>query len=200
VSAAHTEGVMTHASLMGSIHVGFRDEAIFHCGLGLRHNSFVHEQEANARRLAACWNACVDVPVEVLEANASGGLPWTVADQIDARVERLEIVAALVEAEELIARRWGYPNDASSRSSVLARLRGAIASATGSDAQHPSGPAVRVAVEVSDQLARQLTGSDPADLESAGNERDARLIRERAQRMWRALITIAATTGSASHG
>ena len=64
----HTPGVMKHAALMGSINVGFRDEAIFHCGLGLRHNSFVTEQEANARRLAACWNACIDLSTDELEA------------------------------------------------------------------------------------------------------------------------------------
>jgi hypothetical protein len=67
-----------------------------------------------------------------------------------------------------------------------------------SGARHSPGPAVRVAVQASDKLARQLTGFDPADLESAGNERDARLIRERAQRMWDALIAIAADAGSAA--
>lgn len=67
-TAKHTTGLMKHAALMGSIQTGFRDEAIFHCGLGLRHNSLVSEQEANARRLAACWNACIDLSTEELEA------------------------------------------------------------------------------------------------------------------------------------
>ena len=31
--------------------------------------------EANARRIAASWNACLDVPTVVLEAQQSGGLP-----------------------------------------------------------------------------------------------------------------------------
>lgn len=55
-------------------------------------------QDENARRLAAAWNACQGVPVEVLEANASGGLPWHVADQIDQIGIRRELVAALEEA------------------------------------------------------------------------------------------------------
>lgn len=47
------------------------------------------------RRLVASANVCAGVPVEVLEANASGGLPWLVADQIDARVERADMLEAL---------------------------------------------------------------------------------------------------------
>ncbi len=48
--------------------------------------------------------------------------------------ERKELLSALSAAEELIARRWGYPDDASSRASVLADLRAAIAKTTGSAA------------------------------------------------------------------
>lgn len=44
-------------------------------------------KEANAKRLAACWNACDGVPIEVLETQQSGGLPWQVADQIERRVQ-----------------------------------------------------------------------------------------------------------------
>lgn len=44
-------------------------------------------QIANFRRLSACWNACEGVPTEVLEAQQSGGLPWSVADQIEQRVQ-----------------------------------------------------------------------------------------------------------------
>ena len=43
--------------------------------------------ESDARRLAACWNACEGVPTEVLESKQSGGLPWSVADQIERRVQ-----------------------------------------------------------------------------------------------------------------
>ena len=65
-------------------------------------------------------------------------------------------------------------------------------------AQHTPGPVVCVTVRVSDQLARQLIGLDPAYADAMGNERDARIIRERAQRMWDALIAIAKANGGAS--
>jgi hypothetical protein len=58
------------------------------------------ETIANARRLAAAWNACDGVPIEVLEANASGGLPWLVSDQIDARVARGRLVEVLARLHD----------------------------------------------------------------------------------------------------
>jgi hypothetical protein len=70
-------------------------------------------REANARRLVACWNACEGVPTEVLEAQQAGGLPWSVADQIEQRVQRDELLAALkqalpfMEAESVISG-YGY--------------------------------------------------------------------------------------------
>lgn len=51
--------------------------------------------DINARRLVACWNACDGVPVEVLEAQQSGGLPWRVADQIEHSVQFDELLEAL---------------------------------------------------------------------------------------------------------
>lgn len=59
------------------------------------------EAAANMRRLAACWNACHGVPIEVLEANAAGGLPWRVPDQIDRRVQAdrmAQLLQALVKS------------------------------------------------------------------------------------------------------
>lgn len=94
--AKHTAGRLHHLCLMGSTEAcSTRGQSIFHCGLGLRHNQFGDEQEQNARRLVAAWNASIDVPTEVLEANSAGGLPWSVADQIDRGVERDELLAAL---------------------------------------------------------------------------------------------------------
>jgi hypothetical protein len=49
----------------------------------------------NARRIVQCVNAFAGVPSEVLARGQSGGLPWSVADQIDQRVLRDELVAAL---------------------------------------------------------------------------------------------------------
>jgi hypothetical protein len=51
--------------------------------------------EANARRLAAAWNACDGVPVEVLEAQEAGGMPWRVGDQIDQRMRLRDLIDAL---------------------------------------------------------------------------------------------------------
>lgn len=61
-----------------------------------------------------------------------------------------------------------------------------------------SGPSVLVAAQVTDALVRQLTGSDAQYYEATGNHRDAAVVRERAQRMWDALIDIASATGSAA--
>lgn len=72
-------------------------------------------REANARRLAACWNACEGIPTEALEAQQSGGLPWSVADQIDklaalSRAERQsdELLAALKKLLPLVE---GYQDE-----------------------------------------------------------------------------------------
>lgn len=51
--------------------------------------------EERARRLVAAFNACAGVPVEVLEANAAGGLPWSVADQIEQRALNRQLLDAV---------------------------------------------------------------------------------------------------------
>lgn len=58
--------------------------------------------DAIARRFIAAWNACEGVPIEVLEAEASGGMPWSVAEQIDLAVLREDLVAALKLARWVI--------------------------------------------------------------------------------------------------
>lgn len=80
--------------------------------------------DMNARRLAACWNACEGVPVEVLEAQQSGGLPWRVADQIEQGVQRDELLAAL---QNLIAWHDAEHND---NREAIDNARAAIAKAT----------------------------------------------------------------------
>lgn len=59
-------------------------------------------------------------------------------------------------------------------------------------------PSVLVGAQVTDALVRQLTGSDAQYYEATGNARDAAVVRERAQRMWDALVDIARTTGDQS--
>ena len=88
-------------------------------------------QEANARRLVACWNVCDGVPTEVLEAQQSGGLPWSVADQIEQRVQfdaykegSEEAFGAVVEkkrkAEERVSR---IESTIQSQQGVIVKMR-----------------------------------------------------------------------------
>ena len=84
-----------------------------------------------ARRLVACWNACEGVPTEVLEAQQSGGLPWSVADQIEQRVQfdaykegSEEAFGAVVEqkrkAEECVSR---MESTIQSQQGVIVKMR-----------------------------------------------------------------------------
>jgi hypothetical protein len=66
----------------------------------------------NARRIVACWNACIAVPTEVLEAQQSGGLPWNVGDQIDRRVLQRELLTELEHAHDLLIVALGCMTDA----------------------------------------------------------------------------------------
>lgn len=91
-----------------------------------RYEAYRKRCDADAVRIVAAVNACEGIPIEVLEANAAGGLPWSVADQIDQGVLVSKLRAALGQAEDLITNRWGYPNDASSRTSILEEIRAAI--------------------------------------------------------------------------
>lgn len=119
MSTQHTPGRMKHAVLMGSITVGFRDEAIFHCGLGLRHHSVVAEQEQNARRLVACWNACLDVPTELLE-----NYPAPFSRLREERDELLSMLRTFVEPQYV----GGIDNDAA----LIRKAQDVIAKITGS--------------------------------------------------------------------
>lgn len=84
--------------------------------------------EADTRRLVACWNACYGVPTEVLEAQQAGGLPWNVADQIDARLQRDELLAAL---KDLL----NYDNlGAYERANAQQQARAAVAKVKGEQA------------------------------------------------------------------
>lgn len=63
---------------------------------------------ANARSIAAAVNACEGIPIEVLEANAAGGLPFSVADQIDMRVLISKLRAAAEKVEPFLS---GFDDD-----------------------------------------------------------------------------------------
>lgn len=86
------------------------------------------EADANMRRIAACWNACEGVPTEVLESQQAGGLPWSVADQIDARMERDRLTALCAEWERKTAN-WMASPEAAQRLQGYRDLAGQAADA-----------------------------------------------------------------------
>lgn len=87
--------------------------------------------DINARRLVACWNACDGVPVEVLEAQQSGGLPWNVADQIEQLVQRDELLDSIKTYLEVYENHGKKPGWIGRVYDAKARLLKAIANATG---------------------------------------------------------------------
>ncbi len=50
-------------------------------------------QEANARRLAACWNACAGIPMEQLEVGCFDEL----VQQLQSALSRLEAIEGLIQ-------------------------------------------------------------------------------------------------------
>ena len=84
----------------------------------------------DAHRLAACLDACQGIPLEVLQANASGGLTWSVADQIEQRVKASKLLAALIEHVNAHA----VPLNAGKERAAYERARAAIAYAAGGTA------------------------------------------------------------------
>lgn len=140
----HTTGKMTwHESTIEANVYQLRIDG--HWLLSVRHNGeqMPEKQRENMRRLAACWNACEGIRTEVLEANQSGGLPWNVADQIEARVLQGEMLEALqkavAEAKPTSVRRELRPGDdctllveITEWADWIDEARAAIAKATGS--------------------------------------------------------------------
>lgn len=67
-------------------------------------------QEANARRLVACWNAAEGIPTETLENGHAvfGKLAETAADRDRLQAMNAELVAALRSVIHDIERNYGY--------------------------------------------------------------------------------------------
>lgn len=88
------------------------------------------EAEANARRLAACWNACDGLDTDILESSRS------LSDALhlnDKRVDsqRDDLLAALCEMVEFFQpNAWGSNEN---RKDALANASAAIAKATGGE-------------------------------------------------------------------
>jgi hypothetical protein len=76
--------------------------------------------EANARRVVACWNACLDVPTEVLENLADDGA--TIAPIYrDLLVQRDELLKALKLAAEINP--YGSVENAAARDAAIVAIR-----------------------------------------------------------------------------
>ena len=87
MSAQHTPGQL----LTAGDYPNGQTSICTHTGTGWRE---VAKAEADARRLVACWNACLEVPTELLENLADDGA--TIAPIYrDLIVQRDELLAAL---------------------------------------------------------------------------------------------------------
>ena len=87
-------------------------------------------REEHGRRLVACWNACIGVPIEVLENQMAGGLPWNVGDRIDEKVQTDRRMQAMVDAlsatETYIAERVSSKAGSTGATKILPMIRAAI--------------------------------------------------------------------------
>lgn len=90
-----------------------------------RYEAYRKRCDADAVRIVAAVNACEGIPIEVLEATAAGGLPWSVADQIDQRVLIAQMLAAL-QGVVRVADRATVEFDAA-RAAIAAATSGAAA-------------------------------------------------------------------------
>lgn len=81
--------------------------------------------EANARRIAACWNVCEGIPTKALEADVPG-IFRQINRQEELKAQRDELLAALKGMLEVFGDEFGMCD-----SSVCDDARAAIAKATG---------------------------------------------------------------------
>lgn len=92
------------------------------------------ELKANARRMVACWNACMGASVDWLEGRASAMTPRTVPidAQLDAAIaQRDELLAALGELVPHVLHYAGMPGAHQDATRDAARARAAIAKIAG---------------------------------------------------------------------
>ncbi|MCY1170275.1 hypothetical protein D9M73_103390 [compost metagenome] len=95
MSATYTKGPMKHYGFMGTIETDSLQANIFTCGVGLRPPGLSNEQDENARRLVACWNACDGLTTEQLEQGNKPqlGSPPVVLSYADIRRVEKEVTA-----------------------------------------------------------------------------------------------------------
>lgn len=92
-----------------------------------------HEAHQAAAKRAKCPHCHRKVKLVGLQDHIRDAHGGASAEAL-VRAAAPDLLAALLKAEDLVAHRWGYPDDASSRASILAELRAAIGKATGSAA------------------------------------------------------------------
>lgn len=66
------------------------------------HGRHSEEDEPDARRLVACWNACLDFPTDDLESCPDGGLFHLAAHANELAIQRDELLALLEYAHQWI--------------------------------------------------------------------------------------------------
>lgn len=91
---SHTQGKMKYFSTEdGLCRINPENGGLIVAECSVR-NPFDVEQTANARRLVACWNACIDQTTENLEADFDQGYsPW--AHVVELEAQRDELLEAL---------------------------------------------------------------------------------------------------------
>ncbi len=130
MSAAHTPGRL-HTGGDGTIVYAADGWAVCNTTVFYTQHGGPKVAKANARRLAACWNACEGIDTEHLEKN---GLPAFAPTISDLRTQRDTLLAACRQAEPVLADLEGLLQARAPGFTGLAALqalRDAMAKATG---------------------------------------------------------------------
>lgn len=90
MSAQHTQGRLKAFNLYATPEIRDQEE-IFVAAVG----DGLPRSVSNARRLVACWNACIDFPTADLESCPDGGLFHLAAHANELAIQRDELLAAL---------------------------------------------------------------------------------------------------------
>jgi hypothetical protein len=95
--------------------------------------SIYPQDKEDARRLAACWNACDGIPTEALEAEGSAVMGWTrtASKLLHAMTQRDELLSALQTLVQQVESGYFDYIATDHPDSAVITARAAIAKATG---------------------------------------------------------------------
>lgn len=96
LNAQHTQGRLKALNLYATPEIRDQEE-IFVAAVG----DGLPRSVSNARRLVACWNACIDFPTADLESCPDGGLFHLAAHANELAIQRDELLALLKETDRL---------------------------------------------------------------------------------------------------